>query len=636
MAGLWLGGACGAQPCHDADGDGRGLGCARGPDCNDHDPLRGADCDAAVPDCDASPSAPGCPCLTGEASACYEGAAETLNVGPCRGGVSSCAEGTFGSCDGEVIPTPELCNDLDDDCDGIVDEGVRSPCGGCNAACVGGVWGPPLSPFLAQGDLDVTEAGELTLRRITRNLQTLWVPNTDEGTVSKIDTDKDVELARYRTALGSPIRVAVDHAGDAWFLDGSVKGQAMLTKIAGDVSRCAAVSGSALRTSHGPSDVRALGSDDCVVLRVPVGAKGDDARALAVDGAVGPDGDPAGQIWVGLAHAHAVVELDGATGKQLARVALPGVAPYAAAFGPWGDLWLIDRAGLLVHIDQGVSPPAVNVKKVPFACYALESLAIDPQGRILLSGGDCESVFSYDPVQERFRLANVPDLLTPRGISMRADEAWVALDSGELARVTQNPLRVVTTFPLAKGKLTPYEAAAIATDGTGRVWVASALGGTHGNGLVTGFDPVHEQVMAQLSVGQGPRALGDMTGVALGGELVPEAQVTHVFSGCGHESTASDAGTAQSITQWKSLHIGALVGPDAQVLIELRHAADTSGLSAAKYETLGELPRDATTLPVELPAGGAIELRLTLRAHGAIGAPRVSNVGLEWTCPGPE
>jgi hypothetical protein len=44
-------------------------------------------------------------------------------VGECRPGQRRCAhDGTWGACEGEVGPRAEVCNDLDDDCDGRTDE----------------------------------------------------------------------------------------------------------------------------------------------------------------------------------------------------------------------------------------------------------------------------------------------------------------------------------------------------------------------------------------------------------------------------------------------------------------------------------------------------------------------------------
>ncbi|MBW2261442.1 MAG: hypothetical protein JRG91_05650, partial [Deltaproteobacteria bacterium] len=59
------------------------------------------------------------------------GAACGMDVGECSSGVVHCIAGTL-VCDGGVAPTAELCNGLDDDCDGLVDDGNPgggAPCG---------------------------------------------------------------------------------------------------------------------------------------------------------------------------------------------------------------------------------------------------------------------------------------------------------------------------------------------------------------------------------------------------------------------------------------------------------------------------------------------------------------------------
>ncbi|MFN3199030.1 MAG: MopE-related protein [Bradymonadia bacterium] len=57
---------------------------------------------------------------------CYDGPPETEGVGVCRGGNSLCFEGEPGLCDGQVLPGEELCNGLDDDCDGALDEACEA------------------------------------------------------------------------------------------------------------------------------------------------------------------------------------------------------------------------------------------------------------------------------------------------------------------------------------------------------------------------------------------------------------------------------------------------------------------------------------------------------------------------------
>jgi hypothetical protein len=125
--------------CFDADGDGRGAagmtteGCdlpARATttcnDCDDGDASRylGAfeRCNGSDDDCDGVIDED-CECLTGATRACGS------TVGACSEGVQRCL-GTpsfwEATCAGATSPTPEVCNGVDDDCDGATDEGVAT------------------------------------------------------------------------------------------------------------------------------------------------------------------------------------------------------------------------------------------------------------------------------------------------------------------------------------------------------------------------------------------------------------------------------------------------------------------------------------------------------------------------------
>jgi hypothetical protein len=62
-------------------------------------------------------------CKTNETRPCYTGQPGTQDQGVCKPGIQTCHGGFWDvACEGEVTPSPEVCNGLDDNCDGQIDE----------------------------------------------------------------------------------------------------------------------------------------------------------------------------------------------------------------------------------------------------------------------------------------------------------------------------------------------------------------------------------------------------------------------------------------------------------------------------------------------------------------------------------
>ena len=80
----------------------------------------------------------GCACTDGATQPCYGGPADTSDIGECQRGNQTCTAGAWAtSCEGQVLPTTESCNGKDDDCDGTADDG--DPGGGtsCDSGLLG-------------------------------------------------------------------------------------------------------------------------------------------------------------------------------------------------------------------------------------------------------------------------------------------------------------------------------------------------------------------------------------------------------------------------------------------------------------------------------------------------------------------
>ena len=135
-------------------------GLSYGPCVGEVTPLPEVCGDALDGDCDGSVDE-GCLCAPGEESACYDGPAETEDIGLCTSGLHTCnAEGTaFSACVGQLLPVSESCGDgVDNDCDGIADDGcVCVP--GSTASCYDGPGGTEGVGTCTAGTMTCNAAG---------------------------------------------------------------------------------------------------------------------------------------------------------------------------------------------------------------------------------------------------------------------------------------------------------------------------------------------------------------------------------------------------------------------------------------------------------------------------------------------
>lgn len=112
----------------------------------------------------------GCECVDGTTQSCG------TDVGACMAGTQTCTAGAFGACAGEVAPGTESCNGIDDDCDGMVDDDLTAPA----CALQMGVCAGRRQPCSGAGGFTACEAAD-------------YGPNyeTDETSCDGFDNDCD-------------------------------------------------------------------------------------------------------------------------------------------------------------------------------------------------------------------------------------------------------------------------------------------------------------------------------------------------------------------------------------------------------------------------------------------------------------
>jgi streptogramin lyase len=307
----------------------------------------------------------------------------------------------------------------------------------------------------------------------------IWISNSPEGTVSKINTKTTIEEARYLVGPGltDPSRTSVNLFGDAVVVDRN----GGITKIGVKEDRCVESNGvPGIQTSTGPNDVLAWGQDECVLWRTELAALNYQigARPVAwegglVDGCAAPNP----RVWVGWydgANGH-FRRLDGTTGAILDSV---GPVPWSGlSFGPYGgaadkdgNFWVSGwQAGPLIRIDADTLQ--VQTFQIPATITPQQwnyGMALDKSGDAWIASA--YSVYHFRADSSTWLEIPVPGAFSLRGLMVDKDGiAWVATNEPPgLAAIDTDTDTVLAPAIAIPGSVQPV---GVSIDVDGYVWV---------------------------------------------------------------------------------------------------------------------------------------------------------------------
>ena len=573
--------------CVDEDNDGFGDGCNLGPDCDDFNPNFGDVC----PDCSKAGTI-GCSC-SGKPLPCYSYDPATAGKGVCKKGLQQCKDGFWDICLGDVAPSPEVCNNKDDDCDGETDEGVKSTCGNCDLTCnqqtVGsGSWN--LNSENATGlGLDPQGNVVLDLSSIALNLKFIWIANSPNNTVSKVDCKTITEVGRYNVC-SDPSRTSVDLEGNVWV---ACRGDGQVAKIIADKKNCIDKNGNGIiETSTGP---QVVGGDECIKFIVNPN-KGSYARGAAVD--------KENHVWIGYWNSKSIVRLNANDGAKMADIFL-GVSPYGLVIDQKGIIWGQGEFNTLLMVDPITQVVTTNAQipqfKFPSSAYGIN---VDKFGRLWVASGNKASVF--DPKTFSWKVINM-QWGGGRGVATSNDGyTYVAVDgSGGAVKINGNvdPPQVEGFI---KGAGSPV---GVALDYDGFVWVVN-----QGGSSATKMDPKTMTAVGTVPVGSSPYTYSDMTGYTLNYFTAPKGQYSSVFFG----SVSSNPVTTSTIKQvWQSITAEAELPAGTALRFRLRAGNTKAELEAAKWSDPIDFPPEV--FPYDLTKANIIgnmlqvEIQLTTK-----------------------
>lgn len=275
---------------------------------------------------------------------------------------------------------------------------------------------------------------------VVAGLGSVWVANTLDGTVSRVDRQRrqvvtiDVRGAPAALALG---------AGSLWVADGDARSVAQVDPGTNKVVQRIDVVNAPNAVAYADGALWVASGVDGTLDRVGID-RAPGKRAIAVGSNPTAIAAGAGALWVASEEAGTVSRIDPRSGTVVRAINV-GNGPSAIAVGE-GAVWVISRtAGTLSRIDAVTNAVswAVRVGREPAGVAA-------GAGAVWVAGGGQRAIVRVDPHRPRV-LGSVTARSSPSAVAVTKDGVW-ATGVAPAATHRGHTLRVLV--PAAPGYLT--------------------------------------------------------------------------------------------------------------------------------------------------------------------------------------
>jgi len=457
----------------------------------------------------------------------------------------------------------EICDNIDNNCDGQKDEGVGSTCGNCDPSCHQVSVGPTGTEKFTLDDENSSgmaedQNGYLLLDKEQISLAFIWISNSGEYTVSKLDTITGKETGRYKVCT-DPSRTAVDLYGDVWV---ACRGDGGVAKIHVYEKNCIDKNGDGViqtsKDKNGDGVIQAgemypAGQDECIRFITYPG--GSCQRAAGVD--------KENHAWIAEWNSATLRRLEPDKGQVVKTIGLPTNA-YGLVIDGKGIIWISGRGnGSLVRVDPATSQ--VSSFKSNIGCLEPYGISLDYKGRVWIGNCCCWHVgYRFDPTNNTWAAAGTSN--RPRGIAGASNgKVYVANDeSSRVAVVNSDTMQTEAYVELGGGRFP----VGMAVDFDGYVWAVN-----QSSSSASKIDPKTNQVVLEHATGSSPYTYSDMTGYMLHTYTQPQGYYQHVIPGA-----------TNGKTKWTQLNLNVTCEGQSYVQVRLRAANTVSALAQASWK----------------------------------------------------